>query len=265
MSGRADMAPLSCSTVGLRFARGGGCVRLVCAAVIVWLAVAGAAAADPPSKEVWPEIDTWLRLSPAWRLSLFVPVSQNLETYYREGNLILQADYAWGQTTRSTRLLDENRTQTMKAWLVRGGYLGGKSLADDGAEYAEHTAFAELHLRLPLKGGILLSHRFRSDLRWLGDTDAEFSTRLRYRLLAEKEFTAGRGSIVPYVSVEPYFDSRYGTVNRVRAITGASVSWSRWTAIETNVTYQYDSRSSTKELFALNVILHVFFDASRQE
>jgi hypothetical protein len=78
-----------------------------------------------------------------------------------------------------------------------------------------------------------------------------------------KELTAGRGSIVPYLSVEPYYDSRYETVNRVRLITGAAVAWSRRTAIETNVTYQYDSRSSTKELFALNVILRVFFDASR--
>ena len=69
-------------------------VRTCCAALLVWLAAAGAAGADPPIKEFWPEIDTWLRLSPAWRLSLFVPISQNLETHYREGNLILQADYA---------------------------------------------------------------------------------------------------------------------------------------------------------------------------
>jgi hypothetical protein len=53
-------------------------------------------------------------------------------------------------------------------------------------------------------------------------------------------------------------------VNRLRLIGGTSVVWSPRAAIETNVTYQHDSRSSTKELFALNVILHVFFDMSRQ-
>jgi len=238
-------------------------IRTARAALLIWLAAAGVAGADPPQKEVWPEVDTWLRLSPVWRLSVFVPVSKNLETYYREGNLILQADYAWGESNRTRRLIDEDRARTMDLWLLRGGYLGGKSLDDHGAAYTEYTAFAELHLRVPLKGGVLLSHRLRSDLRWLGEGDSEFSTRLRYRLQAEKEFTAGRGSIVPYVSVEPYYDSRYETVNRVRLITGASVAWSPRTALETNVTYQYDSRSSTKELFALNVILHVFFDASR--
>ena len=48
-------------------------VRTACAGLMLSLAAAGAARADPPSKEFWPEIDTWLRLSPAWRLSLFVP------------------------------------------------------------------------------------------------------------------------------------------------------------------------------------------------
>jgi hypothetical protein len=239
-------------------------VRTGCAAFVIWLAAAGAAGAEPPSKEFWPEIDTWLRLSSAWRLSVFVPISENLDTHYREGNLILQADYAWSESNRTRRLIDDEREQRMRLWLLRGGYLGGKSLDDRGAEYTEYTAFAELHLRLPLPGGVLLSHRLRSDLRWMGQGDSDFSTRWRYRLMAEKEFTARRGSIVPYVSVEPYFDSRYETVNRLRLATGASVAWSPRTAIESNITYQYDSHASTKELFALNVILHVFFDRSRR-
>ena len=238
-------------------------VQTCCMAVVVWVAAAGAALADPPAKEFWPEIDIWLRVSNAWRLSVFVPIAENLDTHYREGNLIIQADYAWSESNRNRRLVDEGRAQAMKVWLVRGGYLGGKSLDDRGAEYTEYTSFAELHLRLPLKGGVLLSHRLRSELRWLGEGDAEFSTRWRYRLLAEKEFATGRGSIVPYLSIEPYFDSRYETVNRLRLIGGTSVVWSPRAAIETNVTYQHDSHSSTKELLALNVILHVFFDMSR--
>ena len=147
--------------------------------------------------------------------------------------------------------------------MVRGGYLGGKSLDDQGEAYTERTAFSELHARSPLKGGFLMSSRLRADLRWLGEDDPEFSTRLRYRLMLEKEYRAGRTSIVPYVNVEPYYDSRYDTVNRVRVIPGASVSFTPRFAVETNVTYQYDSKSSTTHLLALNVILHLFFDASR--
>jgi len=145
-------------------------------AVMVSLLAARAAVADDSAKEFWPEFDVWWRLSPAWRLSMFVPLSRNIETNYREGSLILQADYAWGKTRRlKLRLLDENRSQNVKAVLIRGGFLNGRSLDDQGEEYTERTAFGELHVRTPVKGGILLSHRLRSDLRWLGQ-DPELST-----------------------------------------------------------------------------------------
>ena len=120
-------------------------------------------------------------------------------------------------------------------------------------------------LRLPIPRGVLLSHRLRTELRRLGEGDSQLSSRWRYRLLAEKEFATSHGSIVPYLSVEPYFDSRYETVNRVRLIAGTSASWTSRAAVETNATYQYDSRSSTKEILALNVILQVFFNASRTQ
>jgi hypothetical protein len=115
---------------------------------------------------------------------------------------------------------------------------------------------------IPAQGHVLVSHRLRTDLRWLGD-DYEFSTRLRYPLMVEKEFEVGRTSLVPYVNVEPYYDSRYGIVNRVRLIGGTSVAWSPRFALEGNITYQNDSRSSVTNLYALNVILHLYFDTSR--
>jgi Protein of unknown function (DUF2490) len=236
-------------------------VRRPCLALLIWLLTTAGSAAQDSTLEFWPEVDVWWRVSPAWRLSLFVPISQNIETAYREGNLILQGDYAWGRShhLRRRRLLDENRAQNMKALLVRGGYLGGKSLGDNGDAYTERTAFTELHVRVPIKGGILLQQRLRNDLRWLGNP-ADFSQRWRYRTQVEKDYQAGRTSIVPYVNAEAYYDSRYDTVNRIRAISGASVSWSSRLAVEGNLTYQYDSRSSTTHLLALNLILHVFFE-----
>jgi hypothetical protein len=242
------------------------CLPLLCLAFLIWLGATGAAVAEEPSHEFWPETDLWLRLSPAWRLSMFVAISKNIETAYREGNLILQADYAWGRVkTRlyfyRRRLLDENRAREMKAILLRGGYLGGRSLDDQGQAYRERTIFIELHGRIPLSYSVLLSHRLRSDLRWLGD-DAQFSTRWRYRLMVEKEFKIRGGSLVPYVNVEPYYDSRYATINRVRLIGGASTGWSPRFALEGNITYQHDSKSSVTNLYALNVILHLFFETS---
>ena len=238
--------------------------RPICFGVMVWLLAVGTAGADDTSREFWPEIDTWWRLSPAWRLSLFVPISRNVETDYREGNFIPQIDFAWGTPNRvhTTRLLDENRAREMKAMMIRGGYLHGNSLDDQGESYSEQTIFAEFHVRTPLQRSILVSHRLRTDVRWLGQ-DPELSNRWRYRLMVEREFTKGRTSVVPYVNVEPYYDSRYETVNRIRWINGATVAWSPRYAVEGNVTYQHDTRSSVTNLLALNVIVHVYFESRR--
>jgi hypothetical protein len=240
--------------------RGARGLRWICLSLLVWQAWTGAVAAGEPSKEFWPEVDLWLRLSPQWRLSMFVPISTNIETAYREGNLILQADYAWGKTTlmSAIRLVDENRSQTMNALLARLGYLGGMSLDDRGEAYTERMLFIELHARNPLPGRLLLSHRIRGEGRWLGD-DLTFSTRWRYRFMLEKEFEAGSTSIVPYVNGEAYYDSRYRTVNRIRLIGGSSVVWSPRFATEVNITYQHDTRSSVTNLLALNLIVHVYF------
>jgi len=239
------------------------CVRLVCLILLVWVGAAVAVSAQESSTEFWPETDIWLRLSPAWRLSMFLPISSNIETKYREGNLILQADYAWGKgkSPHKRRLLDETRAREMRRLLARGGYLSGQSLGDRGQTYKENTAFFEVHLRTPLQGRVLLSHRLRTDLRWLG-VESAFSNRVRYRLMVEKEFEAGRVSIVPYVNVEPYYDSRYDTVNRIRLIGGASVGWSPVFALEANITYQHDSRASIPNLYALNLILHLYFETA---
>jgi hypothetical protein len=236
-------------------------MRLLCLAFAVWL-VATAAAAEEMSREFWPETDLWLRLSPAWRLSSFIALSNNIETKYREGSLILQADYGWGKKTLlyKTRMLDEARAQNkMNTLLLRSGYLSGRSLDDGGETYRENTMLLEGHARTPIKRGVLLSNRLRADLRWLGEAP-EFSYRLRYRLMVEREIVAGGVSIVPYANVEPYYDSRYEVVNRVRLIGGATVSWSSRFALEGDITYQHDTRSSVTNLYALNVILHLYFE-----
>ena len=216
--------------------------------------------AQESTVEFWPEIDVWLRLSPRWRVSVFVPLSRNLETNYREGNFAAQVDYVFGSTQKMhfKRMFDENRAKYMRPFMTRGGYLGAKSLGDGGVAYEEKMGYLEMHFRNPLKGDMLVSHRLRTEGRWIGD-ESQFSYRIRYRLMLEKEYRKDKTSWVPYVSLESYYDSRFEIFNRFRAISGTSVSWSNRFLLEGNVTYQYDSRSSITHLYALNLILHISF------
>ena len=59
---------------------GSRALRLLCLALLVLLGTTGGAVAQEASKELWPEVDLWLRLSPSWRLSMFVPISHNIDT-----------------------------------------------------------------------------------------------------------------------------------------------------------------------------------------
>jgi hypothetical protein len=222
--------------------------------------------AQESTTEFWPEVDIWYRLTPGWRLSMYLPLSKNLETKYREGSIVTQADYAWGRSRffQFRRLLDENREAQMKVHLSRAGYLITKSLDDQGATYEENMLFFEEHFRTPMKGHLLISHRLRSDLRWIGDDNA-FSYRIRYRLMIEREWLINKVSLVPYINIEPYYDSRYETVNRWRWIGGTSISWTPRIAMEGNFTYQHDSRSSVTDLYAVNIILHVFFETRKSK
>jgi hypothetical protein len=101
------------------------------------------------------------------------------------------------------------------------------------------------------------------DNRFLGREDADYSYRFRYRAMVEKEFLTGKTSIIPYISVEPFYDSRYNSFNRVRAIGGSTITWNQRFALEGNITYQYDSKASTQNLLAINAILHLYFESKK--
>jgi hypothetical protein len=217
--------------------------------------------AQNSSFEFWPETDIWYRISPSWRLSAFMPMTKYHESQYRDINVYLQADYAWGKTKymHYLRLFDENRAQQMKAWLVRGGYMKGWSLGEHSGAYYEDMLFGEIHRRIPVGDKFLISQRLRPELRWLGE-DQDFSYRFRYRLMVEKELTSGSCSMVPYINAEPYWDSRYSAFTRIRVIGGTSLSWGPRFAFEGNLTYQHDNHYDTSNLYAINIILHVYFE-----
>jgi hypothetical protein len=158
--------------------------------------------------------------------------------------------------------MDQEREQLMKDWMVRGGFMKGWSIGKNKGDYTEEMAFVEVHKRIPLKGNILLSHRFRTDTRWLNDVN-DFSYRFRYRVMVEKEFKSGKSSIVPYINFEPYWDSRYSKIIKTRLIGGVTTTWRDRYAIEGNLTYQYDETYTTENLYAVNVILHVFLEKNQ--
>jgi len=220
--------------------------------------------AQNSSIEFWPETDIWYRLNSSWRFSTFVPITKYNESYSRDLNVYLHVDYGWGDGKYAIirRLMDQEKAQIMNVWMVRAGVMKGWSIGENSGDYTEEMVFGEVHKRFPLPGNILLSHRFRTDTRWLNDAN-DFSCRFRYRVMVEKEYQSGKSSIVPYINLEPYWDSRYSKIIKTRLIGGATTTWRDRYAIEGNLTYQYDETYTTKNLYAVNVILHIFLEKNQ--
>jgi hypothetical protein len=221
--------------------------------------------AQGTSFEFWPEADVWYKVTPSLRLSSFAAVTRYLESDTRDFNLTFQSDYSFGYSKRFffTKMADQNRAQALKVWMVRGGYMGGWSLYDHAENYKETMLFMETHRRILLKRRLLFSQRLRMDNRWVGQ-EPDYSFRFRYRVMLEKEFlTEKKTSVIPYINVEPFWDSRYDLFNRVRVIGGTSVSWKSRFTLEGNITYQYDSKSSSTNVLAFNAILHVYFETAK--
>jgi hypothetical protein len=238
------------------------CLRLICLGLFLNFGAGNIINAQNTSFEFWPEADIWYRLNSSWRLSAFIPVTKYYESKERDLNIYLQADYAWGKTKHVIirRMVDDIKAQEVKGLMARGGFMEGWSLADKGESYREDMLFAEIHRRISLRGNILFSNRLRSDFRWLGKDSAEFSYRIRYRMMLEKEFETKRSSIIPYINAEPYWDSRYSIFNRFRLVGGTTVSWGPRLALEGNFTYQYDTKASVTNVYATSIIAHWFFE-----
>lgn len=238
-------------------------IKLVCVGFLVNLIIGLGASAQKTNYELWPEADIWYKVTPGLRLSSFASVTRYFESNTRDFNISIQADHSFGSSRRFffTRMLDENRAGKLKTWVVRGGYMGGWSI-NNASDYTEDMIFTEIHRRFLLKHLILFSQRLRMDNRWIG-YDPEFSYRFRYRAMFEREFLSGKTSVIPFFSIEPYWDSRYDEFNRIKMIGGATISWKPRFAFEGNVTYQHDSKSSSTNVWALNAILHLYFESAK--
>jgi hypothetical protein len=216
------------------------------------------------STELWPEVDIWYRLNSSWRFSSFASLTKYNESDNTDANLSLSADYAWGKTKLMLfrKFVNDEEKLRMNAFMVRLGVMQGRSINNDTDDYIEKMIYSEIHKRIPLKSSILLSHRLRMDNRWIGN-ESDYSYRFRYRFMIEKEFKKGNTSIVPYFNIEPFWDSRYTEFTRVRSAAGASVSMGAKFALESNLTYQHDNTYTTENLYAINLILHIFIKPNK--
>lgn len=220
--------------------------------------VAEAQEAEPEPRpayfELWPEADGFLNISKRLRLILQTPFAFQPETGYQEMQVAGYVDFSLGGSFRDKGFLPSERW-TPRPPSVRLGILQGAAMAN--GDYEETRLMADLVFRRTFKGRTQLSLRNRGEARWLG---GDFSWRYRLRLRADRDITIRRYGLSPYLSAEPYYDSRSGTVARWE-FTGGSEFPIRTgpLVLEANFTYRPDTAPTPQAVYAVAMIVNVYF------
>jgi len=171
-----------------------------------------------------PEVDTYVKLTDTTRLFLLGSLTRDLTEDTTDGELGVHLDVTLMPILRrELRLGDWERQRYL--W-VRVGYRLSSNLDHVDRSSIEHQGVLEATGRVPLPWELWLVNRGRVDLR---DMDGDFSTRLRYRLGLEREFTVWNRAVVPYAEAEVFYDTRQGVWSREQYQAGVELELGeRW-------------------------------------
>ena len=214
-------------------------------AVTIGAGFAGPTAAQETAREVWPEIDVWVQLSPKVKLFFPLSVSKSRETEYTEALIGARVDYRF------------NRYVSARAGY---GYIWSISEKDAPDQYIEHRPVVELSLRAYRGAAILLIDRSRGDFQFI---NGDYSWRYRNRLRVERTFTfkswPPTRTLTPYAMEEVGYDSRYDEFNRSRFSAGLETQFTQKVMLDLYLVRQDDSRSAVERLLALGLALNLSY------
>ncbi|HEY9226849.1 MAG TPA: DUF2490 domain-containing protein [Gemmatimonadaceae bacterium] len=190
------------------------------------------------ANEFWPEIDISYRPAEHQRTLLELKGQADRETSKNEAKIGLYQDYLW-----------------LPHGFVRAGYRYIFSTND--ARHRESRLDAEGTLNRPLGSGFTFTDRLRWEFRWV---NKEYSFRIRERLRLERE---QRGQhtlkLMPYTSLELFYDSRFYTIARLEGRLGSKIGVRGPLSFDVFYVRQQNSRTSPHDINALGLGLAFAF------
>ena len=226
---------------------------LPAACLLAWPALA-----EDATNELWPELNTFVKLSENSRLYLLTSGTRVEEQGNSDGQLGVHLDLFTtpilkNRMERTARRTDVARNKFLH---LRIGYVFSRPTTENSSHSVEHMPTLEVSPRYYLPKQILVTGRSRADLRIL---DGTFAPRVRERLKVERTFQLPRTAMTPYAYAEAFYDWRYNAWHRFRYAAGAEWELNRHFVLEGYFVRQRDNRSSTKYLNALGLVLQLYF------
>jgi Protein of unknown function (DUF2490) len=202
--------------------------------------------------EFWPEVDTYVNISPRTRFVL----TTELNGYPQAGNLRGEFGPNFDVYLRPflrPRLRDLDPAKS-KLLTFRVGYRYFRSLI--GNKPAEKRPITELTARFHIPAEILLSDRSRMDFRFI--SGKPFSWRYRNRVSLERNVPIRGYLFTPYVRDEIFYSDRQIAANAV--MLGSIFPTSKRTQLELYYKSETNTSStSAVKIRGLGVILSVYF------
>jgi len=228
-------------------------------AILVCLLWSRPCVADETQHELWPEANPYFKLSSRARLYALFALAYAPESWtgdqvssLGESEIGAHLDISIKPIFRRTlRKADWERERYLWA---RVGYTRLAARAGS-LESHENRGVLELTGRFRLPGQVWAVNRARVDLR---DNDGELSTRYRFRLQLERETPLFGAVAVPYINVEPFYDSRHDAVSRWRYETGIEILMNEHWRLEPHYLRQEDSRAEPRHTNAFGLILKYY-------
>jgi len=249
------MCSMACSSGRSRLhARRLGTALLVLSAAAAPAWAEGDGEGRGSKREYVPEFNGYFRLTEQARLFLLADVSRLSPEDVSNGEVGLHLDYTLMPILRP-QLRGGEWERERYLWLRIGvRRLGDIDGRDDG--FRETRLLVEATARFGLAGEAWLFHRLRWDLR---DVDGETSNRYRYRIGVEKEVAAPGGTpLVPYLTAEWFYDTRFDAWSRQRYQLGAEVVLHKSWRLEPYYAYEKDKYPSSESLNRFGLVLKYY-------
>ena len=126
----------------------------------------------------------------------------------------------------------------------------------------ENRMITAATFNLPLKAGFSMSDRNRADLDW---KSGNFTWRYRNKLQVERTVAVRSYHLIPYVAVEPYYESQYNKWSTTALYAGSIFPVGKH--MEFNLYYEHENNTGGQKNDPENAIglaLHLFFSQEKK-
>jgi len=220
------------------------------AALFCLLAACGLAQEASTTNEFWPEIDTFLKMSPNLRL-IFVAKRERDAELARNSELSGEIEWSVHRFQPVLTLPWVDQDATRKSMIsFRAGHKYKRSF-DKTPVVHENRPQAEFTLRWIFAENILVSNRARWEFRFV--SGSPFSWRYRDRVQVERDFKLNKYTFTSYINGEPFYSSGTSRWDRFRFSGGAVFPFGRWFALEPFYLRQIDTHSPPRNTNALGL------------